>query len=1318
MRLSLDFDSGQTNRTVYLDYASVTGTGIELPQEPEVLWGPQATATFDALPPITKASDVNLATDFGNPGGSLRSDGNGSWWLFNTNSYGYANGDFDVSYDVYYPASSSRDIIDIGFWTTGSGTAATGYMIHHESSGSSGGIYSVSNGKFSRVPGDTTIPTLAREKWHRVTLTTVGSNLTATVTRLDTGAVIHTKTLDLPPGNRAGVFGQLKSGTGASVGHRVDNFAVRKGSGAGVTPVVRSDATKARSGSGYLELTTPAGVSASMVRSVTATPILGNTYTARAWVKAPSGNVTGKLTFSSGPESISTNFTADATWREVLVSLPITKTGSTGFTLTVDHFTAGKTLHLDDAGVQLVGLTQPETWVASPGSGGTMPTAVWSDSTAAHAGVGYLQTQANSAAGSVFKDSVVSVQAGSQYTAAVWVRSPRGTPVNGQLKLTKQGGPEPARSVGFTADGSWQQVYVTLPISAAGTDATLRTEVRLTTLGVPLDIDDGELRPIADWAPTAPTGVSANALVVVDPGQAASGPGYLRVNSTGPDGGVAAATTTTIRAGATYTMEAYVRSGTGASLPGQLRLTADGTSGESTSLPFTATADWQWVQLEFSATRSNTTLRPTVLASAAGVLEVDGIRITPDVVVQEDPWVTQVAPGGSVSATIYDDPERAQDSNGVMVLSASGAGENGIYHDIGEAPKPGTSYAGSAWVRSTNGTPVNGRFVLETRGGSGPVQASAPFVAGAEWSLVNLRMTPSGSGYNGLRATVLVSTPGVELDIDNVKVQEEVWSSFTAPGGTVTHTQINDGEQAESGSGYLQVSKSTGSEGGVELVTPGNVAAGSQQTASAYVRSPSGGEVPGRLRLTAEGGNATDTREVRFTADEQWRKVSVTLPVGGDGQSALRTAVLVDSVGSTLDLDSVTIGQEPLGKPDGVTAPLPHPESGYAYLWDDAFGIPGAHLWALTAQIQYINGAPGLGVGATMYFDPTKAPGIMTGTEWLKGDMALNASRVDPCFSFGFDGSGTDTRVEIDGGVFSTEKFAISFAPRGCEVGDYVVPAGASLGIDTELGDSPIHLDMAITRDEGNGPRFTTELAVYDLKLAGTTYNTMELSIDASAAESTTRFVGDFTLPMGKFYGDFELDRNSDKLRMAGDVRVSDWQLVGGSFDVTVFAYRQEMEIPFGAGECADFSAATNGDMSMGGKQYLFVGELALDCGRLERLRFGFDYMKSGVAYAFLIDYDSRSRMLAGGIDFKFERKTSWRFVFKRYKRHPKFEIGLDFAMNVDKPSSAALTLDGKISVSGGSGSLMCSINTGKDDGCDLEVKIRVFGGHTYRSKW
>jgi hypothetical protein len=140
--------------------------------------------------------------------------------------------------------------------------------------------------------------------------------------------------------------------------------------------------------------------------------------------------------------------------------------------------------------------------------------------------------------------------------------------------------------------------------------------------------------------------------------------------------------------------------------------------------------------------------------------------------------------------------------------------------------------------------------------------------------------------------------------------------------------------------------------------------------------------------------------------------------------------------------------------------------------------------------------------------------------------------------------------------------------------------------------------------------------------------------------------------------------------------------------------------------------------MSMASKDYAFVGALEVDCGVLKVLHFEFDYMKNFVAYRFMIDYNANTRMLAGEVGFKFERKTTWKYFGIKYKRHPRFSIVAAFSMNVDKPSSAAFTLNGKISVNGGSGSVTCSVNTDKDDGCDLYVRINVFGGHTYRSSW
>ncbi len=54
---------------------------------------------------------------------------------------------------------------------------------------------------------------------------------------------------------------------------------------------------------------------------------------------------------------------------------------------------------------------------------------------------------------------------------------------------------------------------------------------------------------------------------------------------------------------------------------------------------------------------------------------------------------------------------------------------------------------------------------------------------------------------------------------------------------------------------------------------------------------------------------------------------------------------------------------------------------------------------------------------------------------------------------------------------------------------------------------------------------------------------------------------------------------------------------------------------------------------------------------------------------------------------------------------------------------SQEATLDGTVSVSGGDGSLSCTIEAGSganwaDDKCSLHVHISVGGGHTYNASW
>jgi hypothetical protein len=71
--------------------------------------------------------------------------------------------------------------------------------------------------------------------------------------------------------------------------------------------------------------------------------------------------------------------------------------------------------------------------------------------------------------------------------------------------------------------------------------------------------------------------------------------------------------------------------------------------------------------------------------------------------------------------------------------------------------------------------------------------------------------------------------------------------------------------------------------------------------------------------------------------------------------------------------------------------------------------------------------------------------------------------------------------------------------------------------------------------------------------------------------------------------------------------------------------------------------------------------------------------------------------ILAGEVEFDFDRSTSWKSFFHKDNRHPMFSIVLSFSMDADKPSTASVTLD---------------------DQCSLHVHISVGGGHTYNASW
>jgi hypothetical protein len=335
-------------------------------------------------------------------------------------------------------------------------------------------------------------------------------------------------------------------------------------------------------------------------------------------------------------------------------------------------------------------------------------------------------------------------------------------------------------------------------------------------------------------------------------------------------------------------------------------------------------------------------------------------------------------------------------------------------------------------VRSSTGTPISGRFVIKALGGT--VESKAlNFTATSDWQMLSGQLSIANSGHTSMSVEVWLTTAGQTLDVDDVSVQQFDWTIF---GSSASQFQMNDVANSQSGSGYLKISKSTADSGGVQFDTPGVLTNGSSQTMYMYVKSTSGTNVSGHLTLSG------------------------TVAITNSTQTGLRSKIFVDSVNAGLDIDSVNVAQEPIGEPDGVTTPLSHPQTGYVYLWDDAFGIPGAHLWSMTAQVELVNGSPGLGLGATVYFDPSKATGVMTGTDWIKGDLVLNISYSQPCFQFGFDATNSNAAVAIEGGVFTTKQFQLTYAPAGCTVGDYVI-APARLFFSTQCSETPRYISIS-----------------------------------------------------------------------------------------------------------------------------------------------------------------------------------------------------------------------------------------------------------------
>lgn len=133
----------------------------------------------------------------------------------------------------------------------------------------------------------------------------------------------------------------------------------------------------------------------------------------------------------------------------------------------------------------------------------------------------------------------------------------------------------------------------------------------------------------------------------------------------------------------------------------------------------------------------------------------------------EEGWTVQLTNHVVYSDTLQG-PPAARSGLRYLQCNTADVGDNGqnqLFRD-GPPVAPGTRVTLRGFVRS-KGAPVTGLFMIDALGGGGEF-FEIPFVAGPTWSEVRLDLDVVQGGNTGVRGTILLATPGANLDLDDV----------------------------------------------------------------------------------------------------------------------------------------------------------------------------------------------------------------------------------------------------------------------------------------------------------------------------------------------------------------------------------------------------------------------------------------------------------------------------------------------------------------------------------------------------------------------
>ena len=399
----------------------------------------------------------------------------------------------------------------------------------------------------------------------------------------------------------------------------------------------------AHDGAHYLRVNQgTAGSGASVYQDVAVATTAGQSFTGSIWVRSDSGTGLGTLALwgmgGGSTETESTNFTATSQWQQIHVPLDTTTNHDT-LRLQV-YMGSNIQFALDGAQLtpQVISNASFDRDVSASSWRRMEAGSNWAVmTTGAHDGTHYLRANQGTAGSgaSVYQDVALATTAGQSFTGSMWVRSDSGEGTGTLALWGMGGGGNESRETKFTATSQWQQVHV--PLDTTTNHTALRLQVYMSS-NIQFALDGAQLAPEAISNASFERDASASSWKRMETGSnwsvvtqnAHDGRHYLRANqgTAGSGASVYQDVAVPTLAGQSFTGSIWVRSDSGNGV-GTLALWGIGGGGiEGGSTDFTATSQWQQIQVPLDTNLAHDTLRLQVYMGSNIQFALDGARLS------------------------------------------------------------------------------------------------------------------------------------------------------------------------------------------------------------------------------------------------------------------------------------------------------------------------------------------------------------------------------------------------------------------------------------------------------------------------------------------------------------------------------------------------------------------------------------------------------------------------------------------------------------------------------------------------------------------